>query len=59
MATVIEFPIETRLSRSAREPRREKVSAQIIVLPVVRMERWATSEPVLPRPEPRTDLRSN
>jgi hypothetical protein len=41
MGTVIRFPIERRTSRkTVGEVRRPEETASIIILPVVRIERW-------------------
>jgi hypothetical protein len=58
MGTVIRFPVEHRAPRDAGDARPGEVSAQIIVLPVIRIERWSATEPVERPSRKRNDPRS-
>jgi hypothetical protein len=45
MGTVIRFPVERRTAGNSSESPRDGERGKIIILPVVRIERWDASEP--------------
>jgi hypothetical protein len=54
MATILDFPEMQAVPRT-RKARRERVSAEIVIFPGVRYERWADERPQMDAPRVERD----